>query len=98
MLERLTAFYESHGISSVDFRCPWRAACSANSPHFTEAKASFVGPRYEAQTLPRLLFLSLDSGSGDPDPVQRTAEAVRMWNLACDVAALPKNQALVPHP
>ena len=92
MLERLTAFYESHGISSVDFRCPWRAACSANSPHFTEAKASFVGPRYEAQTLPRLLFLSLDSGSGDPDPVQRTAEAVRMWNLACDVAALPKNR------
>ena len=91
MLERLSAFYDSHGISPVAFHCPSRAACSANSPDFTEAKASFVGPRYEDGPLPRLLFLSLDSGSGDPDPQQRTPEAVRMWNLACDVAALPKN-------
>ena len=51
-----------------------------------------MGPRYEERTLPRLLFLSLDSGSGHPDPQQRTAEAVRMQNLACNVAALPKNR------
>ena len=92
MFERLTAFYQSHGISPVDFRCPSRAACSASSPDFTEAKASFVGPRYEERTLPRLLFLSLDSGRGCPDPQQRTVEAVRMQNLACNVAALKKNR------
>lgn len=92
MLEELAAFYDSHGISSIDFRCPSRAACSAKAPQFTEAKASFVGPRYGEGTLPRLLFLSLDSGRGSPDPQQRTGEAVRRWALDCDVAALPKNR------
>ena len=61
MLERLTAFYDSHGVSSVDFRCPSSAVCSAKSPHVTEAKASFVGPRYEERTLPRLLLTQLAS-------------------------------------
>ena len=92
MLTKLYAFYESHGISPVGFRCSSRSRCSANSPHFTEAKASYVGPRYEERTLPRLLFLSLDSGSGRSDPQQRTAEAVRDRELARDVEALPKNQ------
>lgn len=94
MLEKLAAFYDSHGISSIGFRCPSREACSAKAPQFTEAKASFVGPRYEEEerTLPRLLFLSLDSGRGSPDPQQRTGEAVRRRALECDVAALPKNR------
>jgi len=92
MLEELAAFYDSHGISSIGFRCSSRAACSAKAPQFTEAKASFVGPRYEEGTLPRLLFLSLDSGRGSPDPRQRTIEAVRRRALDCDVAALPKNR------
>ena len=92
MLERLTAFYESNGISPIDFRCPSRQVCSASSPHFTEATASFVGPRYEEHLLPRLVFLSLDSGSGEPDPQNRTPEAVRVRNLACDVATLPKHK------
>ena len=92
MLQELNAFYESHGISPVRFRCPSYSSCSANSPRFTEAKASFVGPFYEERQLPRLLFLSLDSGSARPDPRQRTVEAVRRQNVACDVAALPKNK------
>ena len=92
MLDTLNAFYSSHGISPVGFRCPFRPACSVGAPHFTEAKASFVGPRYEERTLPRLLFLSLDSGSGRHDPHSRTVEAVRKRELARDVAALPKNR------
>ncbi len=92
MLERLTGFYESQGISPVDFRCPSRAACAANSPDFTEAKASFVGPRYGDGKLPRLLFLSLDSGDGDPKSLERTAEAVREQELDRNVEALPKNR------
>ena len=91
MLRRLTAFYESHGISPVNFRCPSRSECAAGSPDFTEAKMSSVPPRYGMPGLPRLLFLSLDSGSGSSDPRERTAEAVRQWNVECDVAALPKN-------
>lgn len=92
MLERLNAFYESHGISPVAFRCPSRASCSANSPRFTSAKASYVGPFYEDEELPRLLFLSLDSGSADPDPQRRTTGAVRRQNVATDVAALHKSK------
>ncbi|MYA44611.1 MAG: hypothetical protein F4Z31_23030 [Gemmatimonadetes bacterium] len=91
MLRRLTAFYESHGISPVNFRCPSRSECAADSPDFTEAKMSSVPPRYGMPGLPRLLFLSLHSGSGSSDPRERTAEAVRQWNAECDVAALPKN-------
>lgn len=51
-----------------------------------------MGPRYGEGTLPRLLFLSLDSGEGRRDPQQRTGEAVRRQALDCDVAALPKNR------
>ena len=92
MLERLNAFYESHGISPIAFRCPSRASCSANSPRFTTAKASYVGPFYEDEELPRLLFLSLDSGRADPDPQRRTAGAVRRQNVATNVAALHKSK------
>ena len=92
MLRRLTVFYESHGISPVDFRCPSRSKCAAGSPDFTEAKMSSVPPRYGMPGLPRLLFVSLDSGSGSSDPRERTAEAVRRWNVDCDVAGLPKNK------
>ncbi|MDE0153849.1 MAG: hypothetical protein OXN23_08400 [Gammaproteobacteria bacterium] len=89
--KRLAEFYDLRGISSIGFRCSSRAVCSAKAPQFTEAKASFVGPRYEEGTLPRLLFLSLDSGRGHPDRQQRTVEAVRRQALDCDVEALPKN-------
>lgn len=92
MLRKLNVFYEEHGILPDRFRCSSYSACSAESPGFTTAKASYVGPRYEERELPRLLFLSLDSGSADPDPRKRTAEAVRAGNLAMDVAALPKNK------
>ncbi len=91
MLEKLTVFYEEHGISP--FHCCSLPKCNkANSPRFTEAKASYVGPHYEKRQLPRLLFLSLDSGEGCSDPEQRTIEAVRCQNLATDVETLEKNK------
>ena len=92
MLKKLNEFYADQGILPEDFRCPSRQVCSADSPNFTQAKASHVGPRYEARELPRLLFLSLDSGSAEKDPQERTAEAVRAWNLDCDVHSLEKNR------
>lgn len=92
MLRRLNLYYERHGILPDDFRCASYSACSAGSPKFTEAKASHVGPRYGERGVPRLLFLSLDSGSAQADPRLRTAEAVRRRNLALDVAQLPRNK------
>ena len=91
MLEKLTVFYEEQGISP--FSCCSKDKCNkAKSPCFTEAKASYVGPHYEKGQLPRLLFLSLDSGKGCSDEKQRTIEAVRCQNLATDVETLPKNK------
>ena len=92
MLEELNAFYDEHGILPVRFRCPSRRACSANSPNFTETKASLVGPLYEERRLPRLLFLSLDSGSAERLPERRTAEFQRRDALVEDVATLPKHK------
>ena len=52
-----------------------------------------MGPLYKKRTaLPRLLFLSLDSGSAAKDPQKRTAEAVRQGTLDLDVEALRKNE------
>lgn len=92
LLEELTRFYDQNGIHPLRFRCPSRLSCSANSPRFTEAKATFVGPRYGDGNLPRLLFLSLDSGSASSDPAERTPEAVRRGELETDVTALEKNR------
>ena len=92
ILRKLTAFYESKRISPVNFSCPSYSVCSANSPKFTKASASYVGPHYGSENLPRLLFLSLDSGSGCQNPAKRTAEAVRKGNLDWDIKQSRKNQ------
>ena len=90
MLDALKAYYEANGISALDFRCQHAYQCGADSPRFTAAKESYVGPEYEAGNGPRLLFLSLDSGSADVDPFARTLAAVRAQTLVRDVATLPK--------
>jgi len=92
MLVELDSFYDSHDISPVRFRCRNRWRCSAGSPSFTEAQGSLVGPLYEKRLLPRLLFLSLDSGSADRRPESRTAESKRRDALVEDVAELPKHE------
>lgn len=89
MLKELAAFYERQGIHSLNFRCPWYRACSANSPQFTTATASFVGPRYGERSVPRLLFLSQDSGSDVSEPDEGTPEGVSDRVLAMGMG--PKN-------
>jgi len=92
MLQRLEAYYDEHAISPANFGCSSRLWCSADSPDFAEAKATFVGPRYEERRLPRLLFLSLNPGSAERDWRHRTIEAVRRRELGEDLATLPKNR------
>jgi hypothetical protein len=92
MLTALRAYYAAQGIGAVAFRCPHLPECSSLSPRFTPATESYIGPEYESGTLPRLLFLSLDSGSGEADPTKRTLEAVRQRILADDVDSLPKGK------
>ena len=92
MVSNLADYYDAKGIAPEDFRCHHAAECSAESPRFTTAKASFVGTEYEKGNGPRLLFLSLDSGSAEVDPRQKTIEAVRYRELRENVAALHKNK------
>ncbi len=65
MLQRLYRYYEDKGILSTSFACLHKKQCSAGSPDFTGPKSAFVSTGYEnrSSNLPRLLFLSLDSGS-----------------------------------
>ncbi|MEK7353046.1 MAG: hypothetical protein AABZ77_00885 [Chloroflexota bacterium] len=73
MLEELRQYYNEVGISSLDFRCKHHEECKAGAEKFTKAKAALVGKEYQSRKLPRLLFISLDSGSGDELAEPRTA-------------------------
>ena len=88
LLPQLTTFYKAQGIYSLDFKCPClnehclRAAKGIGAfrpENFVEAKATFVGSKYEDRSAGcRLLFLSLDPGEADfREPSARTPEAVR---------------------
>jgi hypothetical protein len=87
MILALRNYYDERGIGALEFRCPHATSCRGAGGAFTTAKESFVGPEYEKGTLPRLLLLSLDSGSGHPRPADRTLEAVRRQELAERVPA-----------
>jgi uracil-DNA glycosylase family 4 len=85
-------YYQQQGISPLEFRCQHLQVCSKGNDRFVEAKGAFVGTEYEKGTLrPRLLFVSLDPGSSNSNPKQRTVESVRIQEEhECDVAKLPK--------
>lgn len=92
MVRKLQQYYESTGIAALRFACAHRLRCAAESPRFTSAKEAYVGPEYEAGTLPRLLFLSLDSGSADADPNAKTLEANREWMRITTPTSFPKGR------
>lgn len=92
MLEELERFYDEHGILSTDFRCSFKEQCSQGCETFTGPKSSFVSSGYEAHSLPRLLFISLDSGSGEERAEMRLPRSVRAKEEERDVLALPKHK------
>ena len=80
MYDDLTTYYRLNGISALDFCCPHFPSCSQNFPStFTTAKESFVSSKYVTHELPRIVFISLDSGSAETDPTLKTLESVRRW-------------------
>jgi hypothetical protein len=48
-----------------------------DNPLFTGPKCAYVGRSYGAPRLPRLVFVSLDSGKGDPDAANHTCLAIQ---------------------
>jgi hypothetical protein len=77
MLEPLERYYRQQGILANSFTCSHRAHCADGCPEFTGPKSAFVSSGYEQGRLPRLLFLSLDSGSGDRVDDRRLPGSVR---------------------
>ncbi len=80
MLNKLEQYYQSKGILSTNFTCPHKDRCSSDCKAFTGPKSAFVSTGFEANHLPRLLFLSLDSGSGEVNDHNRLPLAVRQQN------------------
>ena len=77
MLRELEDYYRRNGILSTAFTCDFRHDCKGDCDSFTGPKSAFVSSGYADNELPRLLFLSLDSGSGDPIAENRLPTSVR---------------------
>jgi hypothetical protein len=77
MLIELQKYYEANKISAINFDCPHYKCCSIDCARFSKAKEAFVSTGYENHVLPRLLFISLDSGEGDPKDKRRTLAFIR---------------------
>lgn len=92
MLAALTAYYRDQGILSTHFICPLKAVCEGDCTTFTGPKSAFVSTGYERHDLPRLLFLSLDSGDGIHDPRHGLPESARKWEDNRDIDKCPKNR------
>lgn len=94
MIDDLTTYYHEKGISALNFRCPHFSHCSKKFPlTFTTAKESFVSSGYVTHELPRIVFISLDSGSAETDPALKTLESVRHWEEEGEnVLGLHKNK------
>ena len=75
----LKSYLDSQGIAASNFNCKHYEECKGNNDKFTEAKEAYIGTEYEKNRLPRVLFVSLDSGSSDAEPEKRTMEAMRDW-------------------
>lgn len=92
MLSELQAYYEKNGILATNFTCRHKDECSKDCEDFTGPKSAFVSSGYESGILPRLLFLSLDSGSGDKTDKNRLPLAVRDREESRDVMSLAKHK------
>jgi len=93
LIADLHRYYEGAGILATQFTCQHKVECRGSSASFTGPNSAFVGEHYEDAHrfgLPRLLFVSLDSGSGDPDSEKRLPHAVRSW--ATEHCLGPKNR------
>src|SRR3990170_1905115 len=92
MLKKLEDYYKQNGIFATEFFCKHKSECSDGCENFTGPKSAFVSSGYEYGALPRLLFLSLDSGNGDKIDKNRLPYSVRKREEVRDVLALPKHK------
>jgi hypothetical protein len=82
ILNNVKDYYRENGISAFNFHCPNYHNCKNGCAEFTKAREPFIGTKYDARKkdrMPRILFVSLDSGAGRRLARERTAEQHRNW-------------------
>jgi hypothetical protein len=80
IVDEIKKYYEDNEISPMNFKCKHLKCCKRNCENFTEAREPYIGERYENENdVPKLLFLSLDSGHGEDEREARTIEAMRSY-------------------
>ena len=77
MIKELKCYLDSEGISATKFNCKHYKVCKGDNDNFVEASEPYIGIEYEKNRLPRILFVSLDTGYADSDPHKRTMEYYR---------------------
>ena len=92
MLDQLNNYYKGNGILSTSFTCGDRLDCIGDCESFTGPKSAFVGNQYETSKFPKLLFLSLDSGSGDPVTENRLPIRVMQKEMNRELSTLHKHK------
>lgn len=92
MLKDLERCYQKQRILPTAFCCEFKDDCRSDCTTFTESKSAFVSDRYERRDLPRLLFISQDSGGGSSNVRDRLPEAVRREEMEFSVLSLRGKQ------
>ena len=92
MLKALASYYRKNGILSTSFTCSYRRQCKGDCTEFIGPKSAFVSMGYVSNSLPRLLFLSLDPGRGDRKNINRLPMAVRKQEENRNVLILPQQK------
>jgi hypothetical protein len=90
----LRKYYRNKGILSTSFNCAYKHQCQSDCADFTGPKSAYVSTGYEQSTLPRLLFISLDSGSGEKIDKQRLRELLACGENQHRLAGGPQHQGL----
>jgi hypothetical protein len=95
MISALKKYYENCGISALRFNCKHfkecRAECDEKSK-FTTAREPYIGKYYGKKGIPKLLFLSLDSGDEEGNPELKTIQAMREGALKLKPEQIPKGR------
>ena len=92
MLSKIKRYYQTKGILSTHFKCPYKKICKGNNDKFYGPKSAYISSGYEKGELPRLLFLSLDPGGSEINPNKRLPKYVRNIEEQRDVNLLYKNR------
>ena len=95
MIKALMKYYNKHGISALGFKCKHFKECRSKCQDiskFTKAREPYIGKHYGQKGIPKLLFLSLDSGDEVKDPKRKTINALREGNLNLKPKEMPKGR------